>query len=309
MKKIIKVDLKLKPFRMVKAQRVTPQKAAKRLAACEKWKAQIESGELDLKAVYWTDEKIFRLGALKGGNQNLVVYVKNDLKKSEVPNNLILRGDGVWQGGVHVMVSLGLCFSGVGTLRYAPKGGRLNGPEYLEIVNNTYLPDCHKYYGVPPTCVFMQDGASCHTSNAVQEFCAKKFPKFWGKLEWPPCSPDLNPLDFFAWGYLQSEVDKKKPKCLDSLKLAIRECVEALPLDMVQKAMLNFYPRVCLCIESGGGAFKHKKIHGGNPLVGVEINNNGESDGEEGEEIEAGEGEAETGDGVENLGGREQSKM
>ena len=59
-KKIIKVDLGLKPLRQVTAHRVTPPKAEKRLAARRKWKAQIESGELDLKAVFWTDEKIFR---------------------------------------------------------------------------------------------------------------------------------------------------------------------------------------------------------------------------------------------------------
>ena len=91
------------------------------------------------------------------------------------------------------------------------------------------------------------------------------------------------------------------------MKLAFRECVEALPLDIARQAMLKVCPRVCLCVESGGGTFKRKKIRGGGPLVGVEVNYNGESEWEEGEEIEVG-GEADKGGGVEVLEGREQGE-
>ena len=217
---------------------------------------------------------------------------KNTLKKSEIPNNLISRGDGEWKGGVSVMVRLGICYQGAGTLRFSPAGARINAKEYLEIVTNTYLPDCNKFYGVPPSCLFQQDGASSHTANVVQQYLSAKFQKFWAKAEWPACSPDLNPLDFFAWGYLQAEVDKKKPKCLDSLKLAIRQSVEAMPHQFVQKAVMNFYNRVCLCVEVEGGPFKHKKFHGAIPLIQFEVNNNGESD-EEDEEEGGAEGSAE----------------
>ena len=74
-------------------------------------------------------------------------------------------------------------------------------------------------YGVPPTCVYQQDGASSHAAKVAQAFCAAKFPKFLAKGVWPPNSPDLNVLDFFARGHLQAEVDKKKPQPLGSLKV------------------------------------------------------------------------------------------
>ena len=210
---------------------------------------------------------MFRLGACPGGNKNLVVWVNNALEKRDLPNDLIVRGDGVWQGGASVMVSLGLCYEGVGALRFAPAGCKINAAHYLEIANNTYLPDCHAFYGVPPSCVFQQDGATAHTANRVQDYCADKFPRFWGKTEWPACSPDLNPLDYFAWGYLQAEVDKRKPKCLDSLKVAIRQSVDALPLEMVRRSLLNFYKRVCMCVENEGRAFKRKKFEGEMPPI------------------------------------------
>ena len=84
-------------------------------------------------------------------------------------------------------------------------------------------------------------------------------------------------------------VDKKRPRCLDTLKVAIREAVAEMPLDMVQRATMDFYKRVCLCIEAEGGVFKHKKFFGDVPLVQFEINNFGEGDsGGESEDEENG---------------------
>lgn len=279
--RVLKEDLELKPLRKVTAQRVKESNKEKRLQMCKKWEEDIASGALDLTKVYWTDEKVFRLGACSGGNQNLVVWVKNTLKKAELPNDLILREDGKFQGGASVMVSLGLSYRGAGTLRFAPAGTKINAATYLEIIENTYLPDCHQLYGVPPDCVFQQDGATSHTANRVQAFCKERFPNFWDKNHWPANSPDLNPLDFFAWGYLQSQVDKKNPLCLDTLKVAIRQAVAEMPLEMVQKAVLGFEKRVGMCIEAEGGVFKHKK------LVGHPIANAGAGEEEEGAEGES----------------------
>ena len=36
--------------------------------------------------------------------------------------------------------------------------------------------------------------------------------------DWPARSPDLNPLDFFLWGYLKSQVYKPWPNSLDDLE-------------------------------------------------------------------------------------------
>ena len=48
------------------------------------------------------------------------------------------------------------------------------------------------------------------------------YPKFAKDgLEWPPYSPDLNPLDFFFWSYLKDKVYKNNPKTLCELKNAI----------------------------------------------------------------------------------------
>ena len=151
------------------------------------------------------------------------------------------------------MVSSGLSYRGKGALMFAPAGTKLNASDYIEIVGNTYFLDCIRLCGVPPTCMFQQDGASSHTANATQAFIASKFPRFWAQNEWPPNSPDLNPLDYFARGYLQAEVTKKRLACLDTLKLDIAHAVEEMPLDMVQRALGSFPKRAELRIRKEGG--------------------------------------------------------
>ncbi len=46
--------------------------------------------------------------------------------------------------------------------------------------------------------IIMQDGAYAHTSNSTHLDAAN----FWSKLQWPPSSPDANPLDFSFWNEL-----------------------------------------------------------------------------------------------------------
>jgi hypothetical protein len=52
--------------------------------------------------------------------------------------------------------------------------------------------------------LLMHDGAPTHFSLIAHMYLNQKFPGQWigrgGPITWPPCSPDLNPLDFYLWG-------------------------------------------------------------------------------------------------------------
>ena len=112
MRRLLKEDLGCKPLRQLTAQRAKPVNAAKRLAICQTWKGQLESGDLDPRAIYWADGKLFRHGACPGNNQNLAIRVKRELAKADIPNNLIPRGEGKWKGGCSAMASSGLRWRG-----------------------------------------------------------------------------------------------------------------------------------------------------------------------------------------------------
>ncbi|EFN63727.1 hypothetical protein EAG_00069, partial [Camponotus floridanus] len=54
---------------------------------------------------------------------------------------------------------------------------------------------------------FMHDGAPAHFSRIAREFLTATYGDRWigrgGSHLWPARSPDLNPLDYFLWGYLK----------------------------------------------------------------------------------------------------------
>ncbi|GBN28156.1 hypothetical protein AVEN_218069-1 [Araneus ventricosus] len=57
---------------------------------------------------------------------------------------------------------------------------------------------------------FEHDGAPLHKVSSVQQYIWDTFQQqvieYGGCVEWPPHSPDLNPLDFFLWGYIKQRV-------------------------------------------------------------------------------------------------------
>ena len=104
---------------------------------------------------------------------------------------------------------------------------RIYGPYYFEtsVNQHNYLSmlklfyDKHRKVKEYKNYYFQQDGATPHTANAVQTWLTGKFgDKFLPKHKWPPRSPDLNPCDYFLWGYLKGRVYSPLPKTLDDLK-------------------------------------------------------------------------------------------
>lgn len=65
---------------------------------------------------------------------------------------------------------------------------------------------------------FQQDGAPAHTAKTVQQRCDENLTDFITKDEWPPSSPDLNPLDFSTWGYMLTQLDLTKIHTIDSFE-------------------------------------------------------------------------------------------
>ncbi len=101
-----------------------------------------------------------------------------------------------------IMVWVGLC------------SGQMIGPYWIEqkmdnSVYHEFLTD--KIW--PSNCGkvtknqlwFQQDGAICHTNLNNLDFHLKNFNRhvilIKSEISWPVNSPDLNPLDFFFWGY------------------------------------------------------------------------------------------------------------
>ena len=75
--------------------------------------------------------------------------------------------------------------------------------------------------------IFQQDGAPPHCSNTTlqylrQHFLGDKLLSCQTDNPWPPYSPDLNPTDYFPWGYVEERVCTGNPRTSEELKEKIR---------------------------------------------------------------------------------------
>ena len=58
--------------------------------------------------------------------------------------------------------------------------------------------------------------------------------------DWRARSPDLNPLDYFLWGYLKSKVYCPKPNTLLELEANIQHEVRRIPAAMINANLFFF---------------------------------------------------------------------
>lgn len=99
----------------------------------------------------------------------------------------------------------------------------------------------------------MQDGATPHTCNVALDYLHDFFgnriisgryrDRYGYGLTWPAYSPDLNPCDFFLWGYLKDRVYKNRPRTIADLKQAIIDEASNIPPDVLSRTIANFKKR------------------------------------------------------------------
>jgi len=108
---------------------------------------------------------------------------------------------------------------------------------------------------------FQQDGAAPHTANRVLTWFEETFGEHLislrSDIEWPPHSPDLNPLDFFLWGYLKDRVDSPPPSDLAEIKSAITREITKIQLDTCKEVVRNFKNRLQIVVAKKGGHLEH----------------------------------------------------
>ena len=73
-----------------------------------------------------------------------------------------------------------------------------------------------------------------------------------GDIGWPARSPDLNPCDYFLWGYLKSKVYSNRPRSIEQLKDAIRQEITVIPHEMTRRVIDNFRGRLRQCVDNNG---------------------------------------------------------
>ena len=137
----------------------------------------------------------------------------------------------------------------------------VNIERYIQVMRQFYATLGRRRGIVRDQQWFQQDGATPHTSNDLLAWLQQHFP---GRLisrrcdpEWAPHSHDLNPPDFYLWGYLKDNVYRNNPQIIQELKQAITFQIRQIPREECARVIENFARRLEVCRQRGGGHLEH----------------------------------------------------
>lgn len=239
----------LYPYHLQKVQGLTVADYPLRLQFCE-WLLNRTNREADFaNSILVTDECCFtRNGVLNFHN----THVWSD------ENPHVIR-----QGSFQQRFSVNLWAGIVNNTLIGPfeLPARLNGNYYLQFLEEN-LPELLEDIPLFIRCNmwFMHDGCPAHFSRNVRDFLNNTFPQKWigrgGPIPWPPRSPDLNPLDFFLWGFMKERVYATDVNTIDELRHRINAATEHIR-PRFPRLLMNWIRRAQLCVEMQGQHFEN----------------------------------------------------
>ena len=160
--------------------------------------------------------------------QNDRVYIKEGTKKPLNKKTIVEKN----KFSRKLMVWAGVAYNLKTDLVFFRQGVTVNADLYQSaILVPVVVPLCRQH-----NLIFQQDSAPCYTATSVAEFLRTENIYFWTKEDWPPNSPDLNPLDYGIWGMLEQEVYRMPPKNSQDLESKIRRAWENLDLSCISPA-------------------------------------------------------------------------
>jgi transposase len=96
--------------------------------------------------------------------------------------------------------------------------------------------------------VWMQDGAPAHSAFSTISFLVEHRVT---KLEWPPYSPDLNPIENL-WGYIKGEINTTRCKTQQELQQEISRVWFSIPMETINRFVASFPERLATCLARNG---------------------------------------------------------
>ena len=164
----------------------------------DRWRSVITSDEA---WVYLTDT----------GRKRSVQYISREKKQSDAePAIHIANPRGV-------MVWVGMSANGLSRPQFIDAGAKINAVYYQQkVLEPFFTKELAKLY---PNRVYLfhQDSAPSKAKSTMQWLRSHRVP-FITPEQWMPSSPDASPCDFFLWGYLKAQLNKKAPRTVDGLK-------------------------------------------------------------------------------------------
>ena len=138
-------------------------------------------------------------------------------------------------------------------LVFVPQGAKINSISYHELILEPVVKDISQSMFSGKDFLFQQDGAPSHTSKLTQAWLRENILDFIAKEEWPPYSPDLNPMDYSIWSILESKACDNSHTSIDTLMTSLNKEWGKIPQETLRAAVEAFPRRLKAGIQKKGG--------------------------------------------------------
>ncbi|GBN43390.1 hypothetical protein AVEN_138006-1 [Araneus ventricosus] len=147
-------------------------------------------------------------------------------------------------------------FEEMGPVTYTVKGTC-----YESLLRNQLIPALQQR-GCVDSTIFMQDGAPPHIATPVKQLLNLHFgnDRIISRhflTVWPPRSPDLNPCDFWLWGYVKDVVYGLPIPNLAELKNRITQHFHNITTETLRSVVEHAVLRLQLIGENGDQHIEH----------------------------------------------------
>ena len=255
-------EIKYHPYKIVRTQMLKPEDFQRRLTMCQHL-AMLSDQEL--LNFCFSDEATFCLdGEVNTQNVRRYAPLKSHHNDGGRPEHFALR---TTNAPAKTMVFLGLRGNGTSfSLKFMDEG-KIDGDRYYKLIRYTCVPELKAGNGGTLDGLWwQQDGASPHRTTKNMRYLDGQFgERVLGMgsvsgIDWAARSPDLNPLDFFCWGFVKSQVFTVggRPQSMRDLKNKIIMVVNQLDSNMISRAVFDVRNRAQRVIEANGGYIEKK---------------------------------------------------
>lgn len=242
------------PYHLQRVQALYPGDRERRLTFCRWFLDQPRHGDENFAwSVLFTDEAEFTRDGINNFHNQHLWDLENPHGVVESKNQVRFSLN-VW-GGI-----VGDCL--IGPVFLEP---RLNGQNYHRLLSHTLPPLFEDIpIGIRQRMWFLHDGAPAHFSLLARNWLSQpqNYGNHWigrgGPVEWPARSPDLNPLDYFLWGYCKSIVYATPIRNVMDLRVRILGAFEIIRNNhgIFRRVNESMYRRLEACMMANGAHFE-----------------------------------------------------
>ena len=195
--------------------------------------------------VLWTDESKFEIFGSKRRQ-----YVRRRSNERYHPKCIVPT---MKHGGGNILVWG--CFSGHGIGDLKRIDGRMDKEMYHQILIRHGVPSGLRLVG--QGFVYQQDNDPKHTAKLCKTYFDKNEAEgMLQNLNWPPQSPDLNPIEHL-WDILDRKLDKSIVTSQDTLWEQLQAIWQNISAETLKKLVISMPERIKAAIKAKGSHTKY----------------------------------------------------